>query len=72
VEAWFEPSVGKIFVCDLVGTEEFLFCSILDGNGGNEIGVVDVEYNKVCVTAVRRDGEASSLIGENPTGSVGE
>jgi hypothetical protein len=43
VEAWFEPSAGKIFVCALVGAEEFLFGLFLDGNGGDEVGVVDVK-----------------------------
>ena len=64
VETWFEPSAGKIFVSDLVGAEEFLFGSILDGNGGNEVGVVDVEDNKVCIAAIGGDWEAAGLIGE--------
>ncbi len=64
VEAWFEPSAGEIFVRDLVGTEEFLFGLILDGNGGDEVGVVDVKNNKVCVTVIGGDWEAAGSTGE--------
>ena len=72
METWFEPSAGKIFVSDLVGAEEFFLRSIFDGNGSNEVGIVDIEDDQIRVAAVRCDGEASSLISEDPTGGVGE
>ncbi len=37
---------------------------ILDGNGTNCIGIVDVEDDNICVAVVGCDGEVASLIGE--------
>ena len=72
VEARFEAPGGEIIVSDLVGAKEFFLGPIFDGNGSNEVGIVDIEDDQVRVAAVRRDGESSSLIGENPPGGVGE
>ena len=72
VEARFEAPGGEIIVSDLVGAKEFFFRPILDGNGSDEVGIVDIEDDQVSVAAVGRDGETSSLIGEYPTGGVGE
>ncbi len=64
VELRFESSTGQILVRDLVGSEEFFFGVVFDGNGRNEVGVIDVEDDKVCVAVVGRDWEAARLIGE--------
>ncbi len=72
VEAWFETPGGEIIVSDLVGAKEFFLRPIFYGNGSNEVGIIDVEDDQIRVAAVRCDGEASSLIGEDPTGGVGE
>ncbi len=63
VEARFEAPGGEIIVSDLVGVKEFFFRPIFDGNGSDEVGIVDIEDDQVSVAAVRRDGETSSLIG---------
>ncbi len=70
METWFEPSAGKIFVSDLIGAAEFCFGSILDGNRGDEVGIVDVEDNEVCVVAIGGDWESAGLIGENHAADV--
>ena len=49
---WFESSACKIFVKDFVGTEEFFLHSILYGNGGYEVGIIDVEYDKICIATI--------------------
>ncbi len=64
METWFETSACEIFISDLVGAEEFFFCLILDGNGGNEVGVVDIENDKICVATIGREWELPSLVGE--------
>ncbi len=37
---------------------------ILDGNGTNRVGIVDVKDANMCMAVVGCDGEAASLIGE--------
>jgi hypothetical protein len=54
----------------LVGSKEFLFVSIFDGDGGYEVGIVDVEYDQVCASLVGCYGEAASLICEEYLGYV--
>jgi hypothetical protein len=62
----------QIFVGNSVGTEEFLFGAILDWDGGNEIGVVDIEDDKISVATVGCDGEAACLVSEEkPNDFVG-
>ena len=72
VEAWFESPGGKITVSDLVGTEVFFLRPIFYGYQSNEVGVINIEDDKVRIASIGRDGEAAGLIGENPTSSVGE
>ncbi len=64
VELRFESLTGQILVRDLVGLEEFFFGAVFDGNRRNEVGIIDVEDDKVCVATVGRDWEAVCLIGE--------
>ncbi len=64
VELRFEYSTGQILVRDLVGSEEFFFGAVFDGSGCNEVGVIDVEDDNICVAVVGRDWEAACLIGE--------
>jgi hypothetical protein len=47
VELRFECSTGQILVSDLVGLDEFFFGALFDGNGHNEVGVIDVEDDEV-------------------------
>ncbi len=47
-----------------MGSKESLFGSIFDGDGGYEVGIVDVEYDQVCVSLVGCYREAASLIRE--------
>jgi hypothetical protein len=39
-----ESESGKVLT---IGTEKFFFQTILDGNGANCVGVVDVEDNNI-------------------------
>ncbi len=64
VELQFESLTRQILVRDLVGLEEFFFGAVFDGNGHDEVGIIDVEDDKVCLAAVGRDWEAARLIGE--------
>jgi len=52
VEAWFETTVGKIVVCELVGVEEFFLRTILYGNRSNEVGAIDEEDDRIRVAAI--------------------
>ena len=52
VEARFEAPGGEIIVSDLVGAKEFFLGPIFDGNGSNEVGIVDIEDDQVRVAAV--------------------
>jgi hypothetical protein len=64
VELRFESSTRQILVHDLVGLEEFFVGAVFDGNRRDEVGVIDVEDDKVCMATVGRDWEAAHLIGE--------
>jgi hypothetical protein len=48
----------------LVGTKEFLLGLIFDGDGGYEVGVIDIEDYQVCVFLVGCYREAAGLIHE--------
>ncbi len=52
VKLWLKTPVGEIFVCLLVGAEEFLFCAIFDGDGCNEVGVINVEDDEICIATI--------------------
>ncbi len=43
---------------------------IFDGDGGYEVGIVDVKYDQVCVSLVGCYREAASLIREELSGYV--
>ncbi len=64
VELQFESLTGPILVHDLVGLEEFFFGAVFDGNGHDEVDIIDVEDDKICMAMVGRDWEAARLIGE--------
>ena len=59
VELRFESLIGQILLRDLVGLEEFFFGAVFD-----EVGIIDLEDDKVCVAVVGRDWEVAHLIGE--------
>jgi hypothetical protein len=59
----FKAAPCEVLVCELIGTQELLFGPILVGDGRDEVGIVDVEYDKVSMASSGRDGEASGLIG---------
>ncbi len=63
MQLWFEAPAEQILVRDLIGTEEFFLGAILDGNGSNKVGSLNVENYKVGVASVGCDGEAPSLVG---------
>ncbi len=65
MEAWFETSGGNIVVCESVGAEEFFLHTILYGNRSDEVGVIDIDDDKICVLAIQCDGESSGLVGED-------
>ncbi len=54
----------------MVGSKEFLLGSIFDGDGGYEVGIVDVEDDQVCMSLVGCYGEAAGLIREESPGYV--
>ncbi len=70
MQLWFESPAGQILVRDLIGVEEFFLGAILDGNGSNKVGIVNVENYKVRVASVGCDGKASSLVGEHLSSNV--
>ncbi len=70
VQLWFEAPAGQIYVGDLIGAKEFFLGVILDGNGSNKVGIVNVENDEVSVASVGCDGEAAGLVGEHCSGDV--
>ncbi len=40
-------------------------CAVLDWDQHNEVGIVDVDNDKVSMSPVGRDGETASLVGED-------
>ncbi len=38
---------------------------VLDWDQRNEVGIVNVENDKVCVSPIGRDGETTGLVGED-------
>ncbi len=67
---WFEAPAGQILVGDLIGAYEFFLGAILDGNGSNKVGIVNVENDEVSVASVGCDRKAAGLVGENRSGDV--
>ncbi len=52
LEERFETTLSEPLVDLTVCIKKFFFGPILDGNRSNRIGVEDVEYYNICVTAV--------------------
>ncbi len=70
MELRFVSASGQIRIRLLVCLQEFLFGAFFDWNRGNEIGVIDVEYDQVRVSTIGGDRKVTSLIGEDLTGDV--
>ena len=62
VQEGFEAPHRQTLAGFLVGAREFFLRSALNGDRANVVGVVDVEYNDVCVTSVGGDGEPACLV----------
>ena len=58
----FEGASGERIVGQRVGAKKLFLGAILDGHGCDEVGVINVKYDEVCVAAVGRNWKASRLI----------
>ncbi len=62
VQSRFEAASSERIVCRHVGAKKLFLGPILDGHEGDEVGVINVKYDKVSVASVGRDWKTPCLI----------